>query len=174
MPRFRRVVHSYHVVFTYHITSFYIPFLDTSIFQLKSRFKEHKLMFDSFGQLFLKEFAALYQFYEDILGRSEGNFISEVILTPSWKDDEFTVIKFKLHWMLYHGETFDKNFLLQKCKCQSRSFRIFQLINDETLKNVNTVLSILAVLPVTTATPERSFSTLKRIKNCLRNTIGQN
>uniref|UniRef100_A0A6P7FII3 Zinc finger MYM-type protein 1-like n=1 Tax=Diabrotica virgifera virgifera TaxID=50390 RepID=A0A6P7FII3_DIAVI len=35
------------------------------------------------------------------------------------------------------------------------------------------LLGILAVLPVTTASVERSFSTLKRLKTYLRNSIGE-
>ena len=36
------------------------------------------------------------------------------------------------------------------------------------------LLQILAILPVTTESSERSFSTLKRLKTYLRNTIGEN
>ena len=35
------------------------------------------------------------------------------------------------------------------------------------------ILQIFATLPITTATSERSFSTLKRIKTYLRNTMGE-
>jgi len=38
--------------------------------------------------------------------------------------------------------------------------------------NVKAVLGILATLPVSTATAERSFSTLKRIKTYLWNSMG--
>lgn len=48
-----------------------------------------------------------------------------------------------------------------------------QIINGRTFKNVNKILRVLAVIPVTTATPERSFSTLRRMKDYLRNTMGQ-
>jgi len=40
--------------------------------------------------------------------------------------------------------------------------------------NIRQLLLILAVLPVTTSTSERSFSTLKRIKSYLRTTMGEN
>lgn len=68
----------------YYKIAFYIPFLDTYISHLQSRFEKHKTVFQSFGQLFLKqEFdekkcASLYQFYKEILDCSESNFISEV------------------------------------------------------------------------------------------------
>jgi hypothetical protein len=38
---------------------------------------------------------------------------------------------------------------------------------------IYTILKILATLPVSTASAERSFSTLKRLKTYLGNTIGQ-
>jgi len=41
------------------------------------------------------------------------------------------------------------------------------------LKNIMIMLRILATLPVTTATAERSFSTLKRLKTYLRSTMGE-
>jgi len=40
--------------------------------------------------------------------------------------------------------------------------------------NIRQLLLILAVLPVTTSTSERSFSSLKRIKSYLRTTMGEN
>lgn len=39
--------------------------------------------------------------------------------------------------------------------------------------NIQCILRILCVLPITTATAERSFSALKRIKTFLRSTMGQ-
>ncbi|CAG9825753.1 unnamed protein product [Phaedon cochleariae] len=40
--------------------------------------------------------------------------------------------------------------------------------------NINTLLQILATIPVSTATPERTFSSLRRLKNYLRNTTSEN
>jgi len=45
--------------------------------------------------------------------------------------------------------------------------------NYEYFPNISFLLKILATLPVSTATPELSFSTLKRLKNFLRNPSGQ-
>ncbi|XP_050512799.1 52 kDa repressor of the inhibitor of the protein kinase-like [Diabrotica virgifera virgifera] len=44
---------------------------------------------------------------------------------------------------------------------------------DDAFPNMKILLGILAVLPVTTASVERSFSTLKRLKTYLRNSIGE-
>jgi len=46
--------------------------------------------------------------------------------------------------------------------------------NPEFYKNVYTLLHILVVLPVTSCEAERTFSSLKRIKNYLRNTTSEN
>ncbi|ESN97896.1 hypothetical protein HELRODRAFT_146310, partial [Helobdella robusta] len=40
--------------------------------------------------------------------------------------------------------------------------------------NIYTLLHILATLPVSTATPERTFSSLRRLKTYLRNTTSEN
>lgn len=41
------------------------------------------------------------------------------------------------------------------------------------MPNLHTLLQILATLAISTATVERSFSTLKRLKTYLRNSTGQ-
>ncbi|XP_050529454.1 52 kDa repressor of the inhibitor of the protein kinase-like [Daktulosphaira vitifoliae] len=135
----------------YYKLAFYIPFLDTYICHLESRFQKHKIVFQSFGQLFLKQeydekkCASLYQFYEEVLDCSESNFISEV----------------KMWRQRIHNQNIEN------------ALDALSIMNNETFKNVNKMLRILAVLPVTTATPERSFSTLRRIKDYLRNTMVQ-
>ena len=46
-------------------------------------------------------------------------------------------------------------------------------ISSDLYPNIKCLLTILATLPVTTITAERSFSTLRRLKTYLRNNIGQ-
>ena len=41
-------------------------------------------------------------------------------------------------------------------------------INPLLYRNVNTILTILLTMPVSTATPKRSFSTMRRVKTYLR------
>lgn len=48
-----------------------------------------------------------------------------------------------------------------------------KMCNIDIYPNIHRLLEILATLPVSTATPERTFSSLKRIKTYLRNTTGQ-
>lgn len=47
------------------------------------------------------------------------------------------------------------------------------LCDKNIFPNVHYLLKILCTLPVSTATPERTFSTLKRLKTYLRNSMGQ-
>ncbi|XP_025192735.1 52 kDa repressor of the inhibitor of the protein kinase-like [Melanaphis sacchari] len=50
----------------------------------------------------------------------------------------------------------------------------FKETEDGYFPNIRQLLLILAILPVTTSTSERSFSTLKRIKTYLRTKMGEN
>lgn len=45
--------------------------------------------------------------------------------------------------------------------------------DDSVFPNIHNILKLCATLPVTVATPERSFSTLKRIKTNIRNSTGE-
>lgn len=53
------------------------------------------------------------------------------------------------------------------------SLEAFLLCDTTNFPNINKLLKILCTLPVSTATPERTFSTLKRVKTYLRNTTSQ-
>lgn len=46
--------------------------------------------------------------------------------------------------------------------------------NKDFYPNIFILLKIFASLPVTTCTPERTFSSLRRLKTYLRNSCGQN
>ena len=48
----------------------------------------------------------------------------------------------------------------------------FAACNESLYPNVAVLLHVLATLPVTTASAERSFSTLKRLKTYLRSSMG--
>lgn len=48
-----------------------------------------------------------------------------------------------------------------------------KMCDAESFPNIKILLTILAVIPVTTASVERSFSTLKRLKTYLRNKTGE-
>ena len=49
----------------------------------------------------------------------------------------------------------------------------FSVCNDAFYPNIKTLLRILTTLPVSTATAERTFSSLKRIKSYVRNSTSE-
>ncbi|XP_025205786.1 52 kDa repressor of the inhibitor of the protein kinase-like [Melanaphis sacchari] len=58
----------------------------------------------------------------------------------------------------------------QKCEKLPKALII---CNEQIYPNIFLLLKILCTLPVSTTSPERMFSTLKRVKTYLRNTMGQ-
>ena len=55
----------------------------------------------------------------------------------------------------------------------SNAIDAFQLCSKENFPNIRMLLHILCTLPVTTATAERSFSGMKRLKTTLRSNMKQ-
>lgn len=133
----------------------YIPFLDNFLIQLENRFLKHSELLQSFRCLLPgykvhsetdNEFKLLIKTYNEDLDCSEMQIMGEMYL---WQN---------------------------KCKFMSISKNIVQLfceIDNTILPCIYKLLKILITLPVTTATSERSFSTLKRLKSYIRNTTGQ-
>lgn len=54
----------------------------------------------------------------------------------------------------------------------STSLETLDQCENQSFPTIRKLLIVLATLPVSTATPERCFSTLKRLKNYLRNSMG--
>ncbi|KAH7947169.1 hypothetical protein HPB52_008050 [Rhipicephalus sanguineus] len=52
---------------------------------------------------------------------------------------------------------------------QQAEGKALEMCNRDFFPNIHSLLSILATLPVSTSTPERTFSTLRRLKSYLRN-----
>ncbi|XP_060855033.1 52 kDa repressor of the inhibitor of the protein kinase-like [Metopolophium dirhodum] len=141
----------------YYKINVYYPFLDHVLSELAARFSNHH---EKIGNLqilipkFMKnkndaksKLTEIHKMY--LVNEKLENLLCEYQLwTKKWEgisDDlnEFNAIK-----------------TLEKCDKQ-----FFPLIYN--------LLKILATLPVSTASAERSFSTLKRLKTYLRNAIGQ-
>lgn len=59
-------------------------------------------------------------------------------------------------------------------KSERRALALLELCNQQAYPNVYRPLLIFCTIPVSTATPERTFSTLKRIRTYLRNSTFQN
>ncbi|XP_008178700.1 52 kDa repressor of the inhibitor of the protein kinase-like [Acyrthosiphon pisum] len=139
----------------YYRSNVYIPFLENFLTQLEGRCLQHRELLQCFRCLLPgyiiysdtdNDFKLLIKTYKDDLDCSEMQIMGEMYL---WQN---------------------------KCKSMSTSTNIVQLFcecENTIFPCIYKLLKILITLPVTTATSERSFSTLKRLKTYLRNTTGQ-
>ncbi|XP_060845783.1 52 kDa repressor of the inhibitor of the protein kinase-like [Rhopalosiphum padi] len=137
----------------YHKVSVFIPYLDFFLQQLGERFSIHSEIFKGFQSLFSYtltsneevSFRKLLEFYSPSL--DVNNSIAELKL---WK--------IKLERINNIPKT---------------AIEALHVCNANIYPNVHFILKILCTLPVSTSTPERMFSSLKRIKTYLRNTMSE-
>ncbi|XP_031332794.1 zinc finger MYM-type protein 1-like [Photinus pyralis] len=144
----------------YFRVSIYIPFLDAFLGNLEDRFTKHKEILMGFQCLLptnphsltdktLEEFKSLILFYKDDLNGSMDELTAEL----------------KLWYRLIAK--------LDKQEWPKDALSAIKYCADDVFPNIKTLLHILAVLPVSTAENERSFSTLRRLKNYLRNATSE-
>lgn len=144
----------------YYRVAIYIPFLDCFISNLKERFAKHKSFLAGFQislptdpsslNMVFEKFNDLVSFYRNDLIRTIEELNVEIEL---WNG---TIIR-----MENDQRPKDALTALDCCK------------NMTMLPNIKTLLSILAVLPVSPAENERTFSVLRRLKNYLRNSTAE-
>lgn len=70
-------------------------------------------------------------------------------------------------------QIFWKNFVIKEKKLPVKIEIVLNHCNSTVFEHLNTALSILSVWPVSVATAERSFSSLRRLKTWLRSTTTQ-
>jgi hypothetical protein len=143
----------------YFRAAVYIPFVESFVTQLNDRLLQHKSLLRSFRCLMptesrtpptatqVDELRNLYATYASVLDCSELSAIGELQL-----------------W--YHRASESEN-------PPRNALEAIAVCNQEIFPTVHKLLHILATLPVTTASSERSFSTLRRLKTYLRNTTGE-
>ncbi|KAL4121711.1 hypothetical protein QTP88_014171 [Uroleucon formosanum] len=130
-----------------------IPFYDDFISQPKERFSKHKTILSSLYLLIPKMclkspiLESDFSIYSDFINVDE--LPSELKL---WKRK----------WIAF--KDVDR---------PHTAVEALNYCNPELFANIHFLLKVLATLPVSTATPERTFSTLKRVKTFLRNSTGQ-
>lgn len=136
----------------YFRLSIYIPFLDSFSNQLSERFLAHKSPVKNFSCL-------LIEHVDD-----EENFDKLLeIYAEDIKVDEKSAKGEFLVWKQQIKKSIPKNVIDALNNCSSIIF-----------PSIHRLLVILTTFPVTTSTSERSFSTLRRLKTYLRNTVGEN
>ncbi|GBL60750.1 repressor of the inhibitor of the protein kinase [Araneus ventricosus] len=140
----------------YYRRPVYVPYLDDFCNSLKERFESHKETVASLQHI-LPEFCtktdfcsleAAFNFYEEYLSHKEV-VQSEFM---SWKEK----------CSQEKSENLPKTAISSLEKCDKTFF-----------PNIYILLKLLAVLPVSVATVERSFSSLRRLKTYLRNTTSE-
>jgi len=62
---------------------------------------------------------------------------------------------------------------VQDCDKPDCAIDALGMCNEAKYPNIFKIIKIMSTLPVTTCTPERTFSTLKRLKTYLRNAAGE-
>ncbi|XP_022169397.1 52 kDa repressor of the inhibitor of the protein kinase-like, partial [Myzus persicae] len=135
-----------------------IPFLDSFLTQLHDRFLKHKNLLKNFSCLLPEKLSS------SILNDGEDEIIN--LVKAYMVDIETTELgaigELKL-WRKYCTNLKSKNAIDTYLQCDENVF-----------STVHKLLKYFITLPVTTASGERSFSSLKRLKTYLRNTTSEN
>ncbi|XP_060849735.1 52 kDa repressor of the inhibitor of the protein kinase-like [Rhopalosiphum padi] len=138
---------------TYFRIAIAIPFFDDFIRQLKERFTNHKKIISSLCFLLPNKCT------NSELEASDFELYSEFLDLDALSNE---LKLWKRKWC-------DKPILERSPEI----LEAYSNCNKNFFPNISFLLKVLATLPVTTVTPERTFSTLKRIKNYLRNATGE-
>lgn len=140
----------------YYRRSLFLPFVDFLMAELNQRFTLHRKVMSALQNILPvhcsdikpEQVAECVDFYKDILP------------DPEHLSSEMTVWQKK--WQSVNGDR------------PSSAMDAFLACNTDFFPNIKILLRVLATLPVSTATAERSFSTMKRVKSFLRNCTGDN
>lgn len=140
----------------YYKVNVYIPFLDHCIAELETRF----------GPQFEK-ICHLQCFIPSFVVTASTQEVEQAVNSVTYPD----ISKFELQleteiWKQKWEEE-------QGDKVPETALSSLQVCNADLFPNVRKVLEVLCVLPVTSAEPERSFSTLRRLKNWMRSTTSE-
>lgn len=142
--------------------SIYIPFLDNIMAQLERRFLKHKALLKKIQNILPSMITVLKE--EEII-ETVDNILAQ---WPDIETDSDIVIKkevllWQRKWIDVDAKKRPKNFIDSLNAC-----------NQSFYANVYNMLKHCATIPITIATPERTFSTLKRVKTYLRNSMKEN
>nr|CAI5825293.1 unnamed protein product [Callosobruchus analis] len=150
----------------YYQISIFLPWLDSFLSNLKERFSKHKMILSNLMVLLpsgnfttqkqLHDFHALLSFYhQDVAELSRNVLDAELRL---WYQK----------FMKIDGSSVEPP-AAPKCAIDA-----LNACNAAIYPNIFTLLKIFATIPISTATAERTFSTLRRLKSYLRNTMSEN
>ncbi|CAH1968929.1 unnamed protein product [Acanthoscelides obtectus] len=139
----------------YYRRNVFYPFIDHVIAELDARFKPHESTIEGI-QMLLPEKTSNDSRIKENLEKIAQTFLGG--------ENEGTI--FLSEYEIWHNHW--------KSVAQKPATVLDAIDNcdDQSFPSIKKLLIILATLPVSTATPERSFSTLKRLKTYLRNKMG--
>lgn len=142
---------------TYYRQSIFIPYIDGLIQQLNDRFGCHVQRALKLQQLVPSHVPKAR--FEDLVP-TFNDYVDDLSCTPQEIKDEFE--RWQIKW--------------NKCPLNERPRNaVDSLITSlqDFYPNITKLLILFVTLPITTASAERSFSCLKRLKSYLRSTMGQ-
>ena len=140
---------------SYYRISVFIPFIDDLISSLTDRFLSQETTIISLQYILPEKYNVPYKHIEKSL-----LFYKDDLPDPHEDTLKGEWCLWQRKWLLENEKP--KTAIGALAKCDKRRF-----------PNIATLLNILAVLPVSTATVERTFSTLRRLKTYLRNSVGE-
>lgn len=146
----------------YRVTLF-IPYIDRFINELVKRFISHKEILLGFQCLFPANNNELASVEESQELQKNFEHLVNIYLEDLVDNSEVILAERKM-W-------FGK--LLREDNIPTNAMAALSICNQDIFPNMFILYKILATLPVSTASSERSFSTLKRIKTYLRNTMSE-
>ncbi|XP_060871643.1 52 kDa repressor of the inhibitor of the protein kinase-like [Metopolophium dirhodum] len=140
----------------YYRVTVFLPYIDYFISQLTERFINHKSIFEGFDCIFKTQPLPL-----EINGREQFNKLVNIY---SPVVDKFNSIA---EFNMWKTKLFTDYIIL------SSGLQALEICDKEFYPNIYMLIKIFCTLPVSTTTPERSFSNLKRIKTYLRNSMNE-
>lgn len=145
----------------YYRLALFIPFVDHFIAHMNERFLKHKEILRKIQNVLPNKIQSINE--SELFDSIDSILLQWPEISMSSNDD---VIKN------------ESNLWQQKWKGADDKPETFidaiNFCNELIFPNIFKILKICATIPVTVATIERSFSTLKRIKTYLRNSTGEN
>ncbi|GBM85350.1 repressor of the inhibitor of the protein kinase [Araneus ventricosus] len=140
----------------YYRRAVYVPYFDDFCNSLNERFESHKETVASLQHI-LPEFCTKTDFYSL---EAAFNFYEEYFSHKEVVQSEF--MSWKEKWSQEKSENLPETAISSLEKCDKTFF-----------PNIYILLKLLAVVPVSVATVESSFSSLRRLKTYLRNTTSE-
>ncbi|CAF3312561.1 unnamed protein product, partial [Rotaria sp. Silwood2] len=141
----------------YYRVNLFIPIMDHFIISLTNQFSAHQWM--AYNVSILVPSMIEHKSFDDL--KDSITFYEAYLPSPNLIKEEFQLYKRK--WLNEAIEDRPDNAIDAYVRCNGTFF-----------PNIKVLLRIYATLPVTTATGERSFSTLKLVKTYLRSTMSEN